>query len=80
MLTPGFSTLDFNDIHEPEELTFCFPEMKARFNECKFRGCLHVKEPNCAIKHALENGDIHPFRYEHYLQFLEEIQQRKMRY
>ena len=77
--TPGFSSLDFTEI-EADELSFYFPEMKDRFNECKFRGCIHVKEPKCAIKDAVEQGEIKSFRYKHYLSFLEEIQQRKPRY
>ncbi|MCU9593136.1 ribosome small subunit-dependent GTPase A [Caldibacillus thermolactis] len=77
--TPGFSSLDFSNI-EAEELTYCYPEMKERFANCKFRGCLHDKEPHCAIKEAVETGEIEEFRYNHYLLFLKEIQQRKPRY
>lgn len=77
--TPGFSSLDFNDI-ELEELAECFPEMRERKIYCKFRGCMHHKEPKCAVKEAVENGEIASFRYEHYLAFYEEIQSRKPRY
>ncbi|WP_068672439.1 ribosome small subunit-dependent GTPase A [Oceanobacillus sp. Castelsardo] len=77
--TPGFSALDFNEI-ELEELPELFPEMRERRNNCKFRGCLHHKEPKCAIKEALIDGEIEEFRYEHYLDFLNEIQTRKPRY
>lgn len=77
--TPGFSALDFNEI-ELEELPELFPEMRERRNDCKFRGCLHYKEPKCAIKEALSNGEIEEYRYEHYLDFLKEIQTRKPRY
>ncbi|MCA9725877.1 MAG: ribosome small subunit-dependent GTPase A, partial [Kurthia sp.] len=45
-----------------------------------FRGCLHVKEPKCAVKDAVESGEIEASRYEHYLQFLQEIIDRKPRY
>lgn len=76
--TPGFSVLDFADI-EPEDLTLYFPEMKERYPECKFRGCLHVKEPDCAIKQAVASGEIQSYRYENYCTFLEEIQERKTR-
>ncbi|KGR92118.1 GTPase RsgA [Ureibacillus massiliensis 4400831 = CIP 108448 = CCUG 49529] len=77
--TPGFSSFDFDTI-EKEELTYCFPEF-ARISEgCKFRGCLHLKEPKCAVKEALENGEITSYRYEHYQQFLQEILDRKPRY
>lgn len=77
--TPGFSALDFNQI-EAEELTDCFPEMHEIKDTCKFRGCLHSKEPKCAVKDAVENGTLPAYRYEHYLSFLEEIQSRKPRY
>ncbi|GAB4072429.1 ribosome small subunit-dependent GTPase A [Barrientosiimonas marina] len=77
--TPGFSTLDFADI-EADELRDCFPEIRHRQGECKFRSCLHNHEPQCAVKKAVENGDIASSRYEHYLRFLEEIYSRKPRY
>lgn len=77
--TPGFSTLDFQEI-EAIELGSCFPEMERRADDCKFRGCLHHKEPGCAVKEAVEEGEIFAHRYEHYLRFLEEIQTRKPRY
>ncbi|CAM3415135.1 ribosome small subunit-dependent GTPase A [Cytobacillus oceanisediminis] len=77
--TPGFSSLDFTDI-EMEELNFCFPEIQAKSEECKFRGCLHMAEPKCAVKTASENGEIPSYRYEHYKTFLQEIKDRKPRY
>lgn len=77
--TPGFSSLEFETL-KLEFLASCFPEMKERQQDCKFRGCLHVKEPKCAIKQAVEANDIAKFRYEHYLQFYQEIQNRKPRY
>lgn len=77
--TPGFSSLDFSEI-ELEELPDCFPEMRELKGMCKFRGCMHHKEPKCAVKAAVENDQIAPYRYEHYLQFFEEIKNRKPRY
>lgn len=77
--TPGFSSLDFNEI-ELDELADCFPEMQARRESCKFRGCMHDQEPKCAIKEAVAQGEIKSYRYEHYLSFLKEIQSRKPRY
>lgn len=77
--TPGFSALEFNEI-ELEELADCFPEMHKREGECKFRGCLHYKEPGCAVKEAVEQGNIRKYRYESYVSFFEEIQSRKPRY
>ncbi|WP_394217203.1 ribosome small subunit-dependent GTPase A [Halobacillus trueperi] len=77
--TPGFSSLEFGEL-ELDQLPECFPEFVEVQNDCKFRGCLHHKEPKCAVKSAVENGEISDQRYEHYLQFLNEIQNRKPRY
>ncbi|MCM2674783.1 ribosome small subunit-dependent GTPase A [Alkalicoccobacillus plakortidis] len=77
--TPGFSSVEFTDI-EAEDLALYFPEMASRMPDCKFRGCLHTSEPKCAVKVAVEEGQIQSYRYEHYLTFLEEINQRKRRY
>jgi ribosome biogenesis GTPase len=77
--TPGFSSFDFDTI-EKEELSGCFPEMAERSNRCKFRECLHLNEPKCAIKAAVEANEIPEYRYKHYLKFLEEIMSRKPRY
>jgi len=77
--TPGFSSLEFSEL-ESGQLADCFPEMRERKHDCKFRGCRHYKEPKCAVKEAVENSEIASFRYKHYLHFLEEIQARKPRY
>lgn len=77
--TPGFSTLDFTDM-EAEDLAFCFPELHKASEHCKFRGCLHLKEPKCGVKAAVEAGEIPNYRYEHYIDFLQEIKDRKPRY
>jgi ribosome biogenesis GTPase len=77
--TPGFSSLEFTNI-EAEDLTFCFPEIQKASENCKFRGCLHVTEPKCVVKQAVDTGEIPAYRYEHYLDFLQEIKDRKPRY
>lgn len=77
--TPGFSSLEFDDI-ELTDLGLCFPEIRERSGDCKFRGCSHNKEPNCAVKQAVTDGEIALYRYDHYLSFYEEIQLRKPRY
>lgn len=77
--TPGFSSLEFGEL-EIEQLPECFPEFVNVQNNCKFRGCLHNKEPKCAVKSAVEEGEISQKRYDHYLHFLQEIQNRKPRY
>ncbi len=77
--TPGFSQLDFFEI-TPEELSHYFIEMRPYIPECKFRGCTHLSEPQCAVKEALEEGKIPSSRYESYKQFIEEIKDKKRRY
>lgn len=77
--TPGFSQLDFAGI-EAEELSSCFVEMKALGRQCKFRGCLHRSEPGCEVIAAVQSGKVEESRYRHYLQFLEEIRERRRRY
>ncbi|TYS91095.1 ribosome small subunit-dependent GTPase A [Rossellomorea aquimaris] len=77
--TPGFSSLEFSEL-EIEELPQCFPEMVEVSDDCKFRGCLHINEPKCAVKAAVEAGEIPNYRYDHYLTFHKEIKDRKPRY
>lgn len=63
----GFGVVDF----EKDEIGDYFPEFFALKQDCKFNNCLHVNEPNCAIKKALEKGKIAQSRYISYLQLLE---------
>lgn len=77
--TPGFSSLVFEEITE-EELGENFPEIHRLSSDCKFRQCMHENEPQCAVKKAVETGEMNQARYEHYLMFLEEIRQRKPKY
>jgi ribosome biogenesis GTPase len=74
--TPGFSQLDFQQV-EPEELTRGFREFLALSEDCKFRGCLHLTEPGCAVRQALDDGKLDPSRYEHYKLFLQEVKEAK---
>lgn len=77
--TPGFSSLEFTEI-EAEELNSCFPDISEISEACKFRGCLHMAEPKCAVKSAVEAGTLPEYRYMHYKDFLLEIKDRKPRY
>ncbi len=75
--TPGFSQLDLTEI---SKIASCFPEFRVRSEECKFRECLHLKEPKCAVKEAVNRGKIPLYRYEHYEKFMMEMRERKPRY
>lgn len=62
----GFGMVDMNN----EELGDYFPEFFKLKEQCKFNNCLHLEEPKCAVKNALENGDIAWSRYRSYKQIL----------
>ena len=68
--TPGIKGFGVVDI-EPNELSGYFPEFFELQSQCKFNNCLHKNEPKCAVKAALEDGDIAWSRYQSYLQILE---------
>jgi len=77
--TPGFSQLDFAELGI-SDLAFGFVEMRELSPDCKFRGCMHVQEPGCAVIAAVEEGKIASARYEHYMAFLNELKEQKRRY
>lgn len=77
--TPGFSSLDFTGI-EAVHLGDYFPEIQEFSRECKFRGCQHINEPKCRVKEAVGQGRVAEERYQHYVEFHEEIEQMKRRY
>lgn len=68
--TPGIKGFGIVDM-EKEEVGDYFPEFFALKSECKFNNCLHVDEPKCAVKDALDNDRIAWSRYRSYLQILE---------
>ena len=67
--TPGFSSLEMERTNPilKENLQFCFPEFAPYLTECRFTGCSHRSEKDCAVRQAVEEGKIHPQRYENYL-------------
>ncbi len=71
--TPGIKMLSFNNL-EPMDVAHNFREFFERSSECRFDNCLHRNEPGCAVKAAIEEGEISFLRYEHYLQILDEIE------
>ena len=77
--TPGIKGFGIVEM-EKEELGNYFPEFFAVKQECKFNNCLHIEEPHCAVKDALEDGDIAWSRYKSYLQIIagEDEQQYRM--
>ena len=68
--TPGIKGFGIVDM-DKEEVGDYFPEFFKLKQDCKFNNCMHVKEPKCAVKKALENDEIAYSRYKSYLQILE---------
>ncbi len=68
--TPGIKGFGVVDM-EPAEVDNYFPELFALKQSCKFHNCLHLHEPQCAVKSALENGQVASSRYKSYTQILE---------
>lgn len=63
----GFGVVDF----EPAAITDYFPEFFKLKSKCKFNNCMHINEPKCAIKDAVEEGEIAASRYNSYIQMVE---------
>ncbi|WP_440913426.1 ribosome small subunit-dependent GTPase A [Enterococcus innesii] len=74
--TPGFSSIDFLEI-EAVELPKLFPDFLAVAANCRFRECMHLNEPDCAVKQGVAANEIAETRYKNYVQFLEEIENRR---
>jgi ribosome biogenesis GTPase len=70
--TPGIREFGIVDI-DREELSHYFPEMRELIHDCQFNNCLHMNEPGCAVKKAVEEGRISAERYFSYLNIMESI-------
>jgi ribosome biogenesis GTPase / thiamine phosphate phosphatase len=70
--TPGVKEFGIVDM-EREELSHYFPEMKARIQDCRFNNCIHINEPGCAVKAAVEEGNISMERFESYIAILSSL-------
>ncbi|MBO4558760.1 MAG: ribosome small subunit-dependent GTPase A [Lachnospiraceae bacterium] len=76
--TPGFTSLYVTDIAK-DELRDYFVEFNAYRDSCRFDTCRHIKEPGCAVKAALEAGDISRIRYENYCMMFNELEKQEKR-
>ncbi len=74
--TPGMREFGLVDLTK-QELSHYYPEMRTRLNDCQFNNCLHINEPGCAIKKALETEEINIDRYISYCNILDSIEERK---
>ncbi len=73
--TPGIRELGLVDIPK-NELSHYFPEMRSLINDCQFNNCMHINEPGCAIKAAVNDGTVYMERYISYLTILETIEEK----
>ncbi len=69
--TPGIKGFGITRL-EKDEISLYFKEMKALLEDCRFYNCKHINEPKCAVKAAVENGEIAATRYESYLNMMED--------
>ncbi len=71
--TPGIREMGLVDISK-QELAHYFPEMRAIMSDCQFNNCMHLEEPGCAVKKAVNEGSIHVERYVSYMNILDTIE------
>jgi ribosome biogenesis GTPase len=70
--TPGIRAFGLWDLHK-EDLAPLFPEIAQLIDDCQMRNCTHVHEPGCAVKQAVEAGDMAPERYDSYVSIRESL-------
>lgn len=76
--TPGIRAFGITEL-EKSVMSHYFPEMRERMSGCKFHNCQHINEPKCAVKDAIEAGEIYESRYVTYMQLMEEDQNETYR-
>ena len=74
--TPGFSTFDIYEI-ESKELYKYFKEFVEFEKQCEFVGCTHIKEQECGIKKAVQDGEISNSRYENYVKIYKDLKDKE---
>lgn len=78
--TPGFSKIEFLIFHVDEVKDF-YPDFVKLSEDCRFTtSCLHLNEPDCKVKEAVEKGEIIKSRYDNYVQFCDEVKNQKEKY
>lgn len=74
--TPGFTSFEILEAEE-DQLHFYYPEMARFISNCKYDNCRHIKEPNCGVIAAVEEGLISKSRYKSYVEQITEIREKK---
>ncbi len=77
--TPGFTSVDISNIKK-EELRDYYREFVEYQSECRFNGCIHINEPDCKVKEAVEHNKISKIRYENYVKIYEELDTMSSRF
>ena len=79
MDSPGFTSLYLTHIPS-EKLQYHFREFLPFVHACYYNGCVHINEPDCAVKEALAGGHIDESRYENYKLMYNELKEKERRY
>ena len=74
--TPGFTSLNIPEL-EKEQIRFYFEEFSEYEGQCRFNGCVHINEPDCRVKEAVEAGLISRRRYTSYVEIYDEVKNKK---
>ena len=74
--SPGFASIDA-DLVSYEDLKDFYPEYVNLANDCRFRGCSHISEPDCAVKNAVNSGKLSQERYNRYKEIYNELKERR---
>lgn len=74
--TPGFSLFELDELTQ-DELNECWPEFTGAYRDCRFAGCRHIAEPDCAVKALLNTGKLTQARYARYVELSQEVEQRR---
>ncbi len=77
--TPGFSSFDTDQMEAilKENLQYAFPDFRGYLGNCQFHDCTHRSEPGCAVRAAVEAGELEKTRYDSYLRLFEKASQIK---
>ena len=77
--TPGFSSLDMEQVEsiDKDALADCFREFEPYVGRCRFSGCAHYREPGCAVRQAVESGEVAQSRYDSYVTMYEAVKDKK---
>ena len=77
--TPGFTSVAFENLPS-EELRHYMPDVSKYDGQCRFNGCFHLKEPDCAVKAAVERNELSASRYDSYVKIYDELYVQERRY